>query len=129
MAEVRFWVENLRELNGQKIRRQAGVQVVQPRMMYSDAGGHMAGGCMMVNKRPRSDSVFQVNLTEEEVAKSSTYRELRGIEEGFKALGSWMKGRSIRWHCDSWSACKIVEFGSMKRDCHEVAKRINDLIR
>ena len=28
MAEVRFWVQNLRELNGQKIRRQAGVQVV-----------------------------------------------------------------------------------------------------
>ena len=129
MVEVRYWVQNLRELNGQKIRRQAGVQVVQPRMMYSDAGGHMAGGCMMVNKRARSDSVFQVNLTEEEVAKSSTYRELRGIEEGFKALGGWMEGRSMRWHCDSWSACKIVEFGSMKPDCHVVAKRINGLIR
>ena len=36
---------------------------------------------------------------------------------------------SVRWHCDNWSACKIVEFGSMKPDCHVVAKRINDLIR
>ena len=83
----------------------------------------------MVNKRVRAASVFQINLTEEEVAKSSTYRELRGIEEGFKALGGWMEGRSIRWHCDSWSACKIVEFGSTKPDCHVVAKRINGLIR
>ena len=35
----------------------------------------------------------------------------------------------MRWHCDNWAACKIVEFGSMKRDCHTVAKRINGLIR
>ena len=44
MVEVRYWVRNLRELNGQKIRRQAGGQVVQPRMMFSGAGGHRAGG-------------------------------------------------------------------------------------
>ena len=42
LAELRFWRENLRALNGQKIRRRAGVQVVQPRMLYSDAGGNMA---------------------------------------------------------------------------------------
>ena len=129
LSEVRFWVKNLRELNGQRIRREAGVQVLQPRMLYSDAGGHMAGGCMIVNKEVMPDSVFQVNLAEDEVGKSSTYRELRGIEEGFKALGSWIKGRSVRWHCDNWSACKIVEYGSMKPDCHVVAKRINALIR
>ena len=46
-----------------------------------------------------------------------------------KALRSRIEGRGIRWHCYNWSACKIVEFGSMKKDCHEVAKRINDLIR
>ena len=40
-----------------------------------------------------------------------------------------IRGGSVRWHCDNWSACKIVEFGSMKEDCHVVAKRINDLIR
>ena len=31
LAELRFWRENLRALNGQMIRRRAGVQVVQPR--------------------------------------------------------------------------------------------------
>ena len=40
-----------------------------------------------------------------------------------------VEGKGVRWHCDNWSACKIVEFGSMKADCHAVAKRINDLIR
>jgi hypothetical protein len=129
LAELRFWRENLRALNGQKIRRRAGVQVVQPKMLYSDAGGNMAGGCMIVNKKVCEDTVFKVNLSEEEVFMSSTYRELRGIEEGMKALAGRIEGKGIRWHCDNWSACKIVEFGSMKADCHTVAKRINDLIR
>ena len=129
LAELRFWKENLRKLNGQKIRREAGVQVVRPKMLYSDAGGNMAGGCMIINKRVCEDSVFQVNLSEEEVVKSSTHRELRGIEEGMKALADRIVGKGVRWHCDNWSACKIVEYGSMKKDCLEVAKRINDLIR
>ena len=38
---------------------------------------------MIVNKEVMSDSMFQVNLAEEEVGKSSTYGELRGIEVGF----------------------------------------------
>ena len=63
------------------------------------------------------------------MGKSSTYRELRGIEEGMTALADKIVGRGVRWHCDNWSACKIVEYGSMKKDCHEVAKRIDDLIR
>ena len=129
VAELRFWKENLRKLNGQKIRREAGVQVVRPKLLYSDAGGNMARGCMAINKKVCEDSVFQVNLSEEEVARSSTYRELRGIKEGMKALAGKIAGKGVRWHCDNWSACKIVEYGSMKKDCHEVAKRINDLIR
>jgi hypothetical protein len=84
---------------------------------------------MIVNKRVCEDTVFKISLSEEEVFMSSTYRELRGIEEGMKALAGKVKGKGIRWHCDNWSACKIVEFGSMKADCHAVAKRINALIR
>ena len=105
------------------------MQVVQPKMLYSDAGGSMAGGCMIINNKVCEDSVFQVNLSEEEMLRSSTFRELRGVEEGIKALADKIRGGSVRWHCDNWAACKIVEFGSMKEDCHVVAKRINDLVR
>ena len=119
----------MRRLNGQRIRKTAGVQVVRPRLLYSDAGGHMAGGAMIENRMVNEDTVFQVSLTEAEVAKSSTYRELRGIEEGLRALLVRITGKPVRWHCDNWSACKIVEFGSMKEDCHRVAIRINELIQ
>ena len=125
VLELRYWKENLRRLNGQKIRKKAGMQVVRPKLLYSDAGGNMAGGCMIVDKRVCKDTVFQVSLTEEEVGRSSTYRELRGIEEGMKALAGKIVGKGVRWH---WSACKIVEYSSMKKDCHRVAKKINDLI-
>ena len=128
VSELRFWKANLRRLNGQPIRKRAGVQVLRPQFLYSDAGGHMAGGCVIENRKVCDDTVFQVNLTEEEVSMSSTYRELRGVEEGIKALEGRIKGRPVRWHCDNWATCKIVEFGSTKPDCHRVAVRINELI-
>ena len=129
ITELQFWKANLRRLNGQPIRKMAGVQVLRPKLLYSDAGGHMAGGAMIKDRMVVGDTVFQVNLTEVEVARSSTYRELRGIEEGLRALQVKITGRSIRWHCDNWAACKIVEFGSMKEDCHRVAIKINELIQ
>ena len=129
VTELRFWQQNLRRLNGQKIRKRAGVQVVRPKLLYSDAGGHMAGGFVKLNDKVCDGSVFQVNLTAEEVGMSSTYRELRGVEEGLKALEGQIKERSVRWHCDNWAACKIVEYGSTKPDCHKVAVRINKLIQ
>ena len=48
----------MRRLNGQKIRRKVGVQVVRLKMLYSDAGGVMAGGCMRVKKKVCKDMVF-----------------------------------------------------------------------
>ena len=33
----------------------------------------------------------------------------------------------MRWGCDNWSAGKIVKWGSMKRDCHQVAVEIEKL--
>jgi hypothetical protein len=86
LAELRFWRENVRRLNGQKIRREAGVQVVQPKLLYSDAGGHMAGRCMIVNKQVWEDSVFQISLSEEEVSRSSTYTRHRGGLQCFGGL-------------------------------------------
>ena len=35
----------------------------------------------------------------------------------------------MRWYCDNWASCKIVEYGSVKPDCHRVVIRIDDLVR
>ena len=102
--------------------------MVKPKMCYSDAGGTWPGGARIEDSRVFDNSVFQINLSSKEVSKSSTFRELRGIEEGLKALRSEVTRGAVRWHCDNWGACKIVEYGSTKKDCHEVAVRINKLI-
>ena len=35
----------------------------------------------------------------------------------------------LRWGCDNWAAATIMRLGSMKPDCHEVAKRISQLAK
>ena len=75
------------------------------------------------------DTVFKAALVEEERKKSSTFRELRGIEEGILANGRRLQGKVVRWGCDNWAAGKIVKLGSMKGDCHAVALRIEELCR
>ena len=121
--------KNLRVLNGECIRKRSGVLVVHLKMLYSDGRGHMVGGAMIKDKEVCADTVFQVNLTEEEMKKSSTFRELRWIKEGLKALKARIFRGIMKWHRDNWAACKIVEFDSMKKDCHRVAVRINQLIQ
>ena len=40
-----------------------------------------------------------------------------------------MKGKTVHWKCDNWAASMIVNFGSMKEDCHQVAERIVALVK
>ena len=61
--------------------------------------------------------------------RGGTFRELRAIEEGFRAHGDSLCGMVVRWGSDNWSAGMIVKYGSMKRDCHEVAVKIEELYR
>ena len=72
---------------------------------------------------------FQVSLEEWEKEYSSTYRELRSIEHALTLVGPELRGKSIRYGNDNMAACKVVEFGSTKADCHEVAKRIAELVK
>ena len=71
---------------------------------------------------------FQITLEEWEKLCSSTYRELRSIEHGLILLGPEVRGQVVRYGNDNYAACQVVEFGSMKKDCHMVAKRIAILV-
>ena len=60
---------------------------------------------------------------------SITFRELRAIKEGLRAHGDSLRGKTVRWGCDNWSAGKIVKWGSMIRDCHGMVVKIKELCR
>ena len=43
------------------------------------------------------DTRFKVSLMEREREASSTFRELRAIEEGLRAHGESLRGKILRW--------------------------------
>ena len=97
--------------------------------MFSDVSDLQVGGARFYGEKVAWDTVFKAVLAEEERKKSSTFRELRGIEEGILANGRRLQGKVVRWGCDNWAAGKIVKLGLMKKDCHAVALRIEELCR
>ena len=128
-SELRFWMRNMRGLNGHRMRKEDKVWHVNTVEMFSDAGEYFLGGAEFEGLERVRDSEFKAYLDEGEQGKSSTYRELRGIEEGLKARGETLRGCLVRWGCDNFAAGQIVRLGSMKAECHEVALRIWDLVK
>ena len=127
--ELEFWVQRLKELNGYCMRKRDRVVEVATREMFSDASDFMLAGAEFVSVTRKTETDYQACLGIEELGTSSTYRELRAIEEGLKVRGRELQGSFVRWGCDNWAAGVIVRVGSMKSDCHEVALRIAELAR
>ena len=90
-------------INGQPIRSKARITTFD---MFgcSDAGGHMMGGTLYRKGREEVDKRFKVHFTEEEKMMSSTYRELRGMEEGLTVLVPSVRRKSLYWACDNWAS-------------------------
>ena len=64
--------------------------------MFSDASNLECGGARFDGEKVAWDMVFKAVLTEEERKKSSTFRELRGFEEGILANGERLQGKVVR---------------------------------
>ena len=129
VAELKFWKENLRSLNGWTMRLAGDVSYCREGCvsMFSDASDFQLAGAQIEDGEVSWDTRFKIALREEEKKTSSTYRELRGIEEGLRSQGEKLRGMTVRWGCDNWAAGKIVKWGSMKSDCHEIAVRIEEV--
>ena len=127
LDELKFWDQNLRGLNGFRMRREDKVLVVRSREMYSDASDFQMAGAEFSGTRREQGTEYQAYFEEDERSASSTFRELRAIEEGLRVRGQELRGSLVRWGCDNWSAGMIVKVGSMKPDCHQVALRIAEL--
>ena len=82
--------------------------------MFSDVSDRQVGGAGFDGEKVAWDTVFKVVLAEEERKRSSTFRELRGIEEGILANGKRLQRKTVIWGFDKWAAGKMVKLGSMK---------------
>ena len=64
--------------------------------MFSDASDFQLAGTKFEEEQVCWDTRFKVSLTEGEKGLSSTYRELRDIEECLRANGRNFKGKTVR---------------------------------
>ena len=43
-------------------------------------------------------------------------------------IGPEARGFAVRYVNDNYATVRVVEYGSTKEECHEVARRINDIV-
>ena len=129
IEELIFWKQNIVLVNGHVMRKEDRVITAETREMFSDASEFLLGGAQFCGDTEVLGTRYQACLLDSEVGMSSTYRELRAVEEGLKVRGSEFRGHLVRWGCDNWAAATITRLGSMKPDCHEVAKRVSQLAK
>ena len=114
--EIRFWVNQLDAYNERDcFPSQAPIFLDT---IYGDASGTGCGS--ILNNEDITARIF----SEPERETSSTWRELANIHYTVHAFLPKLKGRTVRFNCDSQCAVKICKIGSMKPQLHSLAEDI-----
>ena len=119
-AEVNFWKENVQSLN---VRYVFEVQV--PKRYLSVFGDASSSGCGSFISG--TDDVAARLFSPEECEKHSTWRELENLRFSIESLSPFLTGKNVKFLTDSQSAQRIMKCGSMKHDCHDIAKKAHDI--
>ncbi|XP_068750806.1 uncharacterized protein [Montipora capricornis] len=110
MAELQYWKTNVRSLNGKNM-------FSEPQhfdtFVYSDASDQGYGGYAISNQQRL---VCQGHWSENERAKSSTWRELKAVNNMLLAIGQQLHGHKLQWYTDNQNIVRIVARGSRKPD-------------
>lgn len=116
--EVFFWKENLNRLNNRILFEYSTPQV----LLFSDASNI---GCGAWTAQCGELKFFQ-NWKCDEIGKSSTWRELKGVSLAIEAFSPSLKGKKVKVFTDNTGVEVIMRKGSMKVDLHDLALRIAD---
>ena len=115
-TELRFWVRNVRELNGRN-------KFTEPQhfdtMVYSDASEQGYGGYAVSNQQTL---VCQGHCLEDNRGSSSTWRELKAIQNMLSAIGKSLCNHRVQWYTDNQNIIRILDRGSRKQDLHSLVE-------
>lgn len=110
MTELQYWKTNVRSLNGKNM-------FSEPQhfdtFVYSDASEQGYGGYAISNQQRL---VCQGHWSENERAKSSTWRELKTVHNMLLAIGQQLHGHKLQWYSDNQNIVRIAARGSRKPD-------------
>lgn len=116
LKELNFWLLNIFVSNKKKLCSVFEKDIV----VYSDASNVAAGSYTFdVNQE-----VFHLMWKEHEAKKSSTWHELRAIEQTVKCFQDRFASKTIKWFTDNQACVKIVQCGSMELELQELAMNI-----
>ena len=105
-TELRFWVRNVRELNGRNM-------LTEPQhldtMVYSDASEQGYGGHAISNQQTL---VCQGHCLEGNRGSSSTWREHRAIQNMLLAIGKSLCNHRVQWYTDNQNIIRILDRGT-----------------
>ena len=114
--ELSFWLENLQRINCKKLDFYSKSNVV----VYSDASG-IACGAYTVEFESK---VFHKMWDQFEIDKSSTWREMKAIEQALLSFMNVFKGKTLKWFTDNQNCVRIIKSGSMKLELNVLARSI-----
>ncbi|XP_071160888.1 uncharacterized protein [Mytilus edulis] len=113
LAELKFWQENLLELNEKRLLNDSLPRI----MIYSDAS-NVALGAYTVES---NEKIFHCMLNENEKKLSSTWRELRAIQLSLNSFEHDLKCKIVKWHTDNQNCVNIINKGSTKLHLQHLA--------
>lgn len=116
IRELRFWLQNVRNYNIRKLA-DTGPECI---IVYSDASNVAAAACTV----GVDESKFHLMWNEQEAQKSSTWREMRAIEQALFSFKNNLSCKSVKWFTDNQNCVKIFESGSMKLELQKLALSI-----
>ncbi|XP_071126919.1 uncharacterized protein [Mytilus edulis] len=116
LNELKFWKSNVVTLNKKKLAMYSPSSIV----IFSDAS-NVACGAYTVELE---NKIFHKMWNELERCKSSTWREMRAIEQALLSFSTLFMGKSLKWFTDNQNCVRIVQAGSIKEDLQNLAYSI-----
>ena len=114
--ELQFWYTNLQCFNGYRIAPPISCCTAT---LFSDASDVAFGGHSTLDV-----SVVSGMWTEDDIGRSSTYRELKAIYYVCISYISQLKGKRVKIFTDNQGAARIVSVGSTRPDLQQIALNI-----
>ena len=114
--EIRFWFENIEVYNSLNC-----FPLAEPVFLDIIEGDASGVGCGSILNH---DQVAARIFSGEERTQSSTWRELVNIHFTMFSFLQHLKGRTVKFRCDSQCAVRICKIGSMKPSLQRLAEEI-----
>ena len=115
--ELKFWLANINQLNGYKIKSMHAISKV----VYTDASNSGYGGYVA---QKLGNVIAHGKFNEFEAAQSSTYRELAAVKHVLHSLKQQLKHQIVLWHSDNMNVTQIINSGSSKHHLNQLAMEI-----